>query len=194
MPRGRITTRHKLAFQVRAFVAPRDYLYHCMRNRKLSELSILSENANMQLSLRQLAVPKPIFVSMPREKYFCNFRHLHLYSYDRLAKFASIIRTFMTTSEILRPKPRDPNDLPGAIIYEYECPSVTIVFAHSKEAHLRVEAEHCAVCVTQPRWLNIEPASSAKSVAQVSKFVALGDPTGIQDGSPTAKAELCGLV
>jgi hypothetical protein len=183
--------------RMRAFVAPRDYLYHCMRNRKLNELSILSDCADVKIMLHTLAVPKPIFVSLPREKYSLRFSGLaFVFSYDRLVKFASIISTFMTSSEMLRPKPRDPDDLPGAVIYEYECPFVSIVFAQSKEVSLRVEAEMCTVGMAQPRWVNIEPATAAKSVnLKVRKLVVMvGDPTGIQDGSPTAVAELGGLV
>eukprot|EP01043_Picozoa_sp_COSAG02_P017147 COSAG02_NODE_771_length_17362_cov_7.601286_13_plen_2217_part_01 len=190
-------TMHVKFSRMRAFVAPRDYLYHCMRNRKLNELSILSDSADVDVTLRTLAVPKPIFVGLPREKYSLRFSALaFVFSYDRLVKFASIVRTFMTDSEMLRPRPRHPNDLPGAIIYEYECRFVSVVFAQSKEVSLRMEAEMCSVCMTQPRWVNIEPATAAKSTdLKIRKLIVMiGDPTGIQDGSPIAVAELGGLV
>lgn len=183
--------------RTRAFVAPRDYLYHCMRNRKLNELSILSESADVDVTLRTLAVPKPIFVGLPREKYSLRFSALaFVFSYDRLIKFASIVRTFMSDSEMLRPRPRHPNDLPGAIIYDYECRFVSVVFAQSKEVSLRMEAEMCSVSMMQPRWVNIEPATAAKSTDLKMRklIVMIGDPTGIQDGSPIAVAELGGLV
>ena len=190
-------TMHAKLSRTRAFVAPRDYLFHCMRNRKLNELSILSDHTEVAVNLRTLAVPKPIFVRLPRENYSLQFSGLaFVFSYDRLAKFGSIVRTFITSSEMLRSKPRDPDDLPGAIIYELNCPFVSVVFAQSKEVSLRVEAEMCSVQMTQPRWVNIEPATAAKSVdLQMKKLVIMvGDPTGIQDGSPTAVAELGGLV
>jgi hypothetical protein len=127
------------------FVASRDYLYHCMRNHKLSELRILREPTTLQIRVRGLAVPKPIFVGMARERYSVSCSNLALcFSKDRPLKLLSVIRSFLNHSDVCRKRPRDPNDLPGAIHYECTCPLLSVEHSGGGVT-IRLNASACAL-------------------------------------------------
>ena len=58
-----------------------------MRNRKLNELCVLRVPVDTKVLLQSLAVPKPIFVGMPREKFTVDLTSLTYLSHKNPSGF-----------------------------------------------------------------------------------------------------------